>query len=217
MHTSRAIDLYTESEYNRYPVMTQIGSLDRSYLDSAYKTLEKAWQEYPWLLGIRCELCFPHGWVLPPEFYTNEKMEQFIASLKAQIVAHQSKLERRGSRVHPRTLRYIWAREYTRDGRPHYHVVLLLNHHAFFTLGTFEEGRDNLYNRINQAWASALGVPLSEVFGLVHFDTDTPVMAVGGYGDQNGFGELFYRTSYLCKYATKGYARWEHCFGTSRK
>ena len=201
----------------QYPVMTQIGPLDRSYLDRAYRTLQIAWHEYPWLSGIRCELCFPQGWVFQPESYTNEKMEKFIASLKAQIMAHQSKLKRKGGRVHPCTLRYIWAREYTRDGRPHYHVVLLFNHHAFFTLGTFEEGRANLYNRINQGWASGLGIPVSEVYGLVHFDADMPVIAVEGHGDQNGFAELFRRTSYLCKYDTKGYGYWEHCFGTSRK
>lgn len=213
---SRDIQLYTDTHYEGIPVMTRRGPLVLSYLESAHATLQRAWLEYPWLTGIRCDFSLPDGYCFLSGMNTNPLVEKFIASLRAKIDSHRARLGSEGKRVHPCVLRYLWGKEYTQAGKLHYHLVLLLNHHAYFTLGEFKLGRDNLYNRINEALASALGLPVTAILGLVHFNNEEPVLEVKGAQDVEGFGKLFYRTSYLCKYETKGFAPWERSFGCSR-
>jgi hypothetical protein len=73
---------------------------------------------------------------------------------------------------------------------------------------------------VNEAWASALGIPVDLVVGLVEVpDNATYRVARGksakGSGD-DGLGSLFRRASYLCKSATKVYGGSQHGFGCSR-
>ncbi len=46
-------------------------------------------------------------------------------------------------------------------------MAILLNFDAFSTLGFFSSGRVNNFKRLQDAWASALGLPLDAVDGLL--------------------------------------------------
>lgn len=62
-------------------------------------------------------------------------------------------------------LRYAWVREWNVAGSPHYHLALLLNHDAYFSVGDYSKLQSGdcsydqmLAGRIYKAWGVALGV-----------------------------------------------------------
>jgi hypothetical protein len=118
-----------------------------------------------------------------------------------------------GKYIHDSKVRYVWAREIGYLGKPHYHVLILLNRDAFTALGKFELGRENIFNRLVEAWASALRLTLDECNGLVHIP-DNPTYQLDR-DDERELQELFFRASYLCKAATKVYGDGQHGFGCS--
>jgi hypothetical protein len=89
-----------------------------------------------------------------------------------------------------------------------------LNYDAFNALGKFESGRSNMFNRLEEAWASALGLPVEAVRGLVEIPSN-PTYCLRR-NDPQGQADFFYRASYLCKAATKVYGDGQHGFGASR-
>ncbi|MNC57648.1 hypothetical protein D3C75_1073260 [compost metagenome] len=99
-------------------------------------------------------------------------------------------------------------------GKPHYHVLILLNRDAFTALGKFELRRENIFNRLVEGWASALRLSPDECNGLVHIP-DNPTYHLDR-DDGREQRELFFRASYLCKAATKAYGDGQHGFGYSR-
>jgi hypothetical protein len=135
-----------------------------------------------------------------------------------------------GQRVHPCKLRHIWAREQDSAIHSHYHVALLLNRDAYFSLGDLrnrasESGRGNqpesdvsrnMAGRIRKAWASALGLRPEQAAGLVHF-SDNPVHRIDANSPDFGrqFASAFYRVSYLTKADTKHYGDGHNSFGCS--
>ncbi|WP_375154770.1 inovirus-type Gp2 protein, partial [Pseudomonas sp. PDM25] len=79
--------------------------------------------------------------------------------------------------------------------------MLLLNRDAYHTVGRFQSERENLYSRIQAAWARALRVTFEEAEGLVHIPANATF-----HLSQDDSGEMdryFYRVSYLCKAETK--------------
>lgn len=93
-------------------------------------------------------------------------------------------------------------------------MAFLLNYDAFNALGKFEPGRDNMFNRLEGAWASALGLPVEAVRGLVEIPSNSTYCL--RRDDPQGLNDFFYRASYLCKAATKVYGDGQHGFGASR-
>ncbi|MNY72085.1 hypothetical protein D3C86_2105620 [compost metagenome] len=69
-------------------------------------------------------------------------------------------------------------------------------------------------SRLEEAWASALGMPVGYVAGLVEVPQN-PIYRVH-YDDLGSQQDLFFRASYLCKAATKAYGDGQHAFGCSR-
>lgn len=199
--------LHTEPYYLGMPVYEKRGPLIRQYLDSTYQTMVHASNDYSRVTGIRCDLRYPSDRPLPIHADSNEVLKAFFGSLNGRIDSN------RQDKVHDTSVRYVWCREYGQDGRPHYHVALLFNGHAYRSLGWFTEERDNLYWRICASWASALGISLEEASGLVHIP-DNPVYHIGRQPE--AFAEFFYRASYLCKVESKRFGDWCHAFGTSR-
>lgn len=93
--------------------------------------------------------------------------------------------------------------------------MLFMNHDAFFTLGAYELGRENLYNKIVEAWASALGVDLTEAVGLVNIPNNATYKIL--LKDSDSIARAFARASYLAKVETKRYGIGLSSFGSSRK
>lgn len=200
--------LHEEPYYLGLPVYTKKGPLIRQQLDATYNTMALTCNDYSRVLGVRCDLRYPANRPLPPNAHTNEILKKFFEALNGRIERN------REGKAHDTSLRYTWAREYDEGGsRPHYHVAMLMNGYAYRTLGLFLEGRDNMYWRICESWASALGIPLEEAKGLVHIPKN-PVYHIDT--DPNAFAKFFYRASYLCKVDSKRFGGWCHVFGTSQ-
>lgn len=72
-----------------------------------------------------------------------------------------------------------------------------------------------MFNRLHEAWASALGLPVSAVSGLVHVPDNAYYFL--RRDDQASIAAFFFRASYMCKAATKVYGNGGHGFGSSRQ
>lgn len=196
------------------PVQDDKGPFVWQYLDRLYLTASRALQQYSRVFAFRVDLRFPVGIALPEWVYSNQVLERFVESFKAKIRHNRSMARMENKYAHESNVRYVWAREVGQHGRPHYHAAFLLNYDAFNALGKFEAGRDNMFNRLEEAWASALGLPVEAVKGLVEIPSN-PTYCLRR-DDPQSQANFFYRASYLCKAATKVYGDGQHGFGASR-
>jgi len=208
------LTLCREDHYRGQPIQVNKGPFVKNYLRRLDWAVCRALDEYSRVFAFRFDLRFPAAIKLPDYLYTNEVIDRFLESFKAKIKHNRLKAGLSGKYIHDSKVRYVWAREIGAFGKPHYHFLILLNRDAFTTLGNFEPGRDNIFNRLVGAWASALRLSVDECNGLVHIP-DKPDYRLHR-DDELGQRELFYRASYLCKSATKAYGDGQHGFGASR-
>lgn len=208
------LNLYFEDSYQCFPVQTMHGPLIVEYLNLLYLTMQRALNEHPRVFAFRVDLRFPENLDSTPYLGSNIVIERFIESFKAKIRHNRNLAKQKYGRAHDTTVRYVWAREVGCCGRPHFHLVIFLNNDAFCSLGVFEPGRDNMFNRLQEAWASALGLFVRSVTGLVEIPSN-PCYYLRR-DDLASVPQFFYRASYLCKAATKSYGNGCHGFGASR-
>lgn len=189
--------------------MVTKGPLIREYLEILYRVVHCAWSEYPRTWAVRVDLRFPkHG----DYFNADACITRFINSLKQKVRHDRSRAAANNLRFHDSKVRYVWAREFGMDGKPHYHVLLLFNRDAYHSLGRFDSPQENMYQRITAAWASALDIGYDAAKGLPEF---------AGNQETNGtlwtvLPSVFYRASYLCKVQTKEYQVAGRNFGASQ-
>lgn len=211
------LPLHYEQAYKGLRVMAAGGPLVEPYLGRTYLTLQRALDEHPRTFAVRFDLRFPQ-WILPDDAdYSNEVISDFFARLKAIIKNDRERAAKRNGFAHGSSVRYVWAREVgesIKDGRPHFHILLLLNRDAYNTLGSFNSKQENLFKRIETAWCRALRINQAVADGLV----EIPEKAIYylDRGGEAGFSDLFFRASYLCKAATKVYGEGLHGFDCSR-
>lgn len=208
------LNLYFEDAYQGFPVQTMHGPLIEQYLNLLHLTVQRALNEHPRVFAFRVDLRLPEN--LSSNLYlgSNIVIERFVESFKAKIRHNRTQAKQKYGRAHDTTVRYVWARELGRCGKPHFHLVILLNNDAFCSLGNFEHGRENIFNRLQEAWASALGISVNSVTGLVEIP-NSPCYYMRR-DDLTDVAAFFYRASYLCKAATKAYGSGCHGFGCSR-
>lgn len=193
--------------------MQDKGPFHSQYLDRIIKVMEHALDAHPRTLAVRFDLRIPKDTAFLRE---DRLMDRFVSSLKRKIEWARYRATRRSSvgRAHHSDVRYVWAKEYGRHGEwPHYHFVLFLNRDAFRAMGRYQVGRDNLYSRILEAWASALSQHPDDLVGLLHVPANALYSV--DYDDLASQDELFHRASYLAKAATKRHSS-RHSFGASR-
>ncbi|MGM8061751.1 inovirus Gp2 family protein [Vogesella indigofera] len=209
--------LYTQPYYQGLPVLPQPGGMIESYLGRLQQVIDTTLDDYPRVFAFRVDLRFPAccqgvSWLLQET--GNVTITKFLASFKAKMKYCRTIARQSNRYAHDSVVRYVWTREVGTEGMLHYHLAILLNREAFATLGTFELGRRNIYNRLTEAWASALGITVEAAAGLVNIPDNA------GYylsrGDLGGQGEFFRRASYLCKASTKSTSKGHHGFGFSR-
>lgn len=210
---NRNLSLYQMPFYQGFLVHTERGALVAEYLERSKKVIEAALGQYGRVFAFRLDLRFPYG-ECGRYLEGNSVLERFIASFKAKIRHNRNRAQESNPYAHDSTVRYIWCRELGQHGTPHYHMVILLNNDAFCTLGKFELDRDNLFNRLHEAWASALGLSVDRVIGLVELPKNP--FYVLRRNDPETVSDFFYRVSYLCKAETKVFGGGTHAFGTSR-
>lgn len=194
--------------------MVEKGSFIAEYLASLKNTIDLALGQYPRLLAFRADLRLPLGIDLPDYAHTNQVMSKFIESFKAKIEHNRAKARDQNPYAHESKVRYVWAREIGAGERPHYHLLILLNRDAFYTVGRLQSENSNMIKRLQEAWASALGLQLDQVRGLVEFPANSTFRI--DRGDTEALANLFHRASYLCKAATKHFGDGCHGFGCSR-
>lgn len=188
------------------------GPLITEYLERLYETTQLALSDHRRVFAIRFDLRFPDDY-LPPAS-GSAVISRFVDSLTARIESARERSRRLNGTAHQTRVRWFWVREIGQEGRPHYHFVLLLNKDAYHTVGRFNSGRENLYSRLQSAWASALRIPFEDADGLVHVPTNPQYHL--SQNDRLEMEDYFYRVSYLCKAATKDYGSRCRAFGCSR-
>jgi len=163
------------------------------------------------------DLRLPQGVELPDFAYTNQVISRFFESFTKKIQYHQERVAERGYSRGCK-VRYVWSREIGQGGRQHYHLLILLNRDAYYTIGRLGSDRVNMISRIEESWAGALGLPADLMTGLVHIPENAEYLIdrVKRQGKGDELDDLFYRASYLCKKATKSYGDRQRGFGTSR-
>lgn len=194
--------------------MVEKGPFITEYLASLKNTIGLALGQYPRLLAFRVDLRLPLGIDLPDYAYTNQVMSKFIESFKAKIEHNRGKARDQNPYAHGCKVRYVWVREIGAGERPHYHILILLNRDAFYTVGRLQSENPNMVSRLQEAWASALRLKTEQMNGLVELPDNS--MYRVDREDIGGLSKLFHRASYLCKVATKSFGDGQHGFGCSR-
>ena len=211
------LHLHYGDTFEGFPIQSEVGPFIRECLSDLKRTIDLALAEYPRVLAFRVDLRLPQGVELPDYAYTNQVISRFFESFTKKIQYHQ---ERVAERSYSRgcKVRYVWSREIGLGGRQHYHLLILLNRDAYYTIGRLGSDRVNMISRIQESWASALGLPVDQVRGLVHIPKDAEYRIDREIRRDGGdeLPALFHRASYLCKRATKSYGDRQRGFGTSR-
>jgi hypothetical protein len=206
--------LYCGPDFLGKPIQADKGPFVYEYLNRLNETVQRTLDQYSRVFAFRVDLRFPVGTQSPDCGYTNEVVGDFVASFKAKIEHNRNKARQLNKHSHNSKVRYVWAREEGQGGKPHYHLVILLNRDAFNALGYYTSDRNNIFSRLQQAWANALGVTVEEAAGLVHIPVNARYELDRDKPEKQA--DFFYRASYLCKAATKVFGDGQHGFGCSR-
>lgn len=179
--------------------------------------LDNAVDAYNRLFAFRVDLRIPAGMILTPEI-ERRLIDRFVASFKAKVRHNRSMALKLNPNAHGTEVRYSWAREIGADGVVHYHFIFYLNRDAFNSLGSFKAASGNLYTRLVEAWASALGIAAGEAVGLVHV-TENAMFHLNANSTNYAVvrGHIVHNVSYLAKEETKVLGCGLHRYGFSRK
>lgn len=211
------LKLYYEPVYRGVPVKVHNGPLIKEYLDKLYQTVVMSLRDHPRTFAFRVDLRIPY-WM--DAGYFPELIERFQQSLRSKVYYDrlQARNRSKSGYAHQSRVRFVWAREIGQEGKPHFHVLILVNRDAYFRIGRLDSQEKNLSSLVEQAWASALGVPLDAVSGLVHFPPESEAYHLMSLDpDDSDFRRLMFWESYLCKYQTKHYGDRRRSFGYSRR
>ncbi|HCU0667154.1 TPA: inovirus Gp2 family protein [Enterobacter hormaechei] len=193
------------------------------YLERLENVIACALAEYPRTFSLRVDLHFSPEWAADDSVCchpntSSNVMARFTRSLIAKIEHYRRQRCQQGLRDYPNRLRYFWVRETETAMHSHYHAVLFFNKDLFRSLGAVTSGENSLWNMIQGAWLSALGLTdYPEYRSLVHFpesgsyilERDKPVFC-------QQYEDLVFRASYLAKERTKHYSADTRSMGASQ-
>lgn len=201
-----------ESVYHGYKVNLNFGPLMANHLAAISRTLSNALADTPRAYAARFDLRLPNEF----DVTDSEVVTRFFNALKRLLEAADQEKANEGKRIHPHRLRYCWTREWGNVGRPHFHVLIILNHDRYRTLGKFKNTEGNLAARIKTAWAIATRQDYKTVDRLIHFPDNPEYRLILNSPDyQFQLQNLFYRVSYFAKAETKVFGINQRSFGTS--
>lgn len=211
------LHLHYGDTFEGFPIQNKVGPFIREYLTDLKHTIDLALAEYPRVLAFRVDLYVPQDIEIPDYAYTNQVIRRFFESFTKKIQYHQERVAKRGYSRGCK-VRYVWSKEIGQRGRRHYHLLILLNRDAYYRLGRIGSERINMFRRIEESWASVLGLSADQVRGLVHRpkNPDYFINREIRRDEVDELPELFSRASYLCKKATKSYGDRQRSFEISR-
>ena len=207
---------------NTYPINPLYAPYNNHYLNRLKQTLDFALTIHPRTLAVILILRYPDYLDNGDSIQHSPNMGQgvfsrFIESLNAKMLAYQRRKKLAGKRVYHCKVNYSWVKEWTTEGKPHYHAVLYFNHDTFFNLGNLRRS-NNLGSFIQEAWCSALSINSGQEYStLVHFpENSLYILNINyPYFDQT-YQDLLLRLSYFAKERSKIYNKQERTFGSSR-
>ncbi|AHG19107.1 hypothetical protein Z042_05385 [Chania multitudinisentens RB-25] len=189
-------------------------------LDTILEVLSYSTNEYPSIMAVRTDYHYPPILEDTVGCFHNLKpgaISRSINALKEMLKNSELRRKRNGARVHPNTLRNVWAKEFSQSGKCHFHVCFVFNEQAYNKLGDYNIDT-SLRMMITRAWYSALGLELEDYPGLVHFPDNCRYILDRNSADYiYEYGELLHRLDYLTKLDSKIYEEGERNFGGSRK
>jgi len=202
---------YTQASYRDLPVITHRGPLVEKYLEKTYQTIESMLAQYPRVFATRFDLMFP----MHMQNWSSNVISRFLDYFKVDVESH---LKARGMIGDKCKLKFVWAKERNSSMNSYYHVLLLLNRDVFFKSGRLVSDNPNTVNRIEGAWARALGLPFNQIGGLVHFPKNRDYSVCRDKPDfYPQLAALFRRASYLAKEDTKVYEDGSRSFSCSHR
>jgi len=213
--SNKNLSIHHGETFEGLPIMASKGPFIYEHLAKLKLTMGRALVQYPRVFAFRCDLRFPANAQGSDQAYSNAAMGAFMESFKYQIESNRNTASQLNPYAHTSEVRYVWAREQGQGSHMHhYHLLILLNQDAFYTVGRLGSENVNMFHRLEQAWAYALRLPVTAVQGLV----EVPVNAEYRLhrNDPAGQSALFERASYLCKTATKPLGNGYHVFDCSR-
>ncbi|BBK16130.1 inovirus Gp2 family protein [Salmonella enterica] len=200
---------------------SEYGSHVKSYKERIIEVINKAVKEHGRTLAIRVDLHDPvildNGDNISCIANTDSgAISRFTNSLKAKLAADEQRKRKEGKRVHRNTLRYAWVREFTQNGKRHFHVFLFLNKDAYYHLGDFNLDEDTLRTMITSAWCSALNLTPEEGQHLVQYPANGKY-TLNRDDILNDIypGDLLNRIDYLTKVKSKIFDDGNRSFGCS--
>jgi hypothetical protein len=200
---------------------SEYGSHVKSYKERIIEVINKAVKEHGRTLAIRVDLHDPvildNGDNISCIANTDSgAISRFTNSLKAKLAADEQRKRKEGKRVHRNTLRYAWVREFTQNGKRHFHVFLFLNKDAYYHLGDFNLDEDTLITMITSAWCSALNLTPEEGQHLVQYPANGKY-TLNRDDILNDIypGDLLNRIDYLTKVKSKIFDDGNRSFGCS--
>lgn len=210
------LTLYTQSSYKGLPLLNCQSGFVANYLERLHSTINRVVKNCSKVFAVRVDLRFPHYYApYGQEVLSNEYLDSFIKALRGRLQSYKAEKQSAGERVHNVEFEYVWAREYgPNSNRPHFHLLLLFNGHAFNSLGHFSIEHESLYNRIGESWGDSLGIHVAEGSKFTHFPDIAQYLI--NSRDPEQVAQVFYRASYLAKVASKNFRDGYHVFGGSR-
>jgi hypothetical protein len=204
---NKNLSLVYGDQYDGLPIYNSPEGLVREYLDRTIGVLEEALNDYTNVYAFRVDVNFPKAWLVS-EDQASRYISSFIRNFRYRILTNNNFIK------YKTVLRYVATREYTQEGRIHYHFMFFVNKNSYHTLGRYDLNHDNLYTRLVKSYANALKIEPCEAVGLVHIP-----MHAGAHvkrKDAGSIGSVVYRASYLCKAYSKQYGNRKHSFLNSR-
>lgn len=186
------LTLHNDSCFRGLPLQPSHAPYITEYLDATYQVMQRALDAYAKVFAFRVDL---H---LPPDFNgsTGEVISRFLESFKAKVEHNRNKAKKQNASANMTVVRYIWAKEIPGSGHPHFHLAFLLNYSAFSALGQYDLGRDNLFNKLVEAWASALKICAEDARDLVHIPVNGVYCLVRGNPDTGSVATGLCHASY---------------------
>ncbi|EAY2061913.1 inovirus Gp2 family protein [Salmonella enterica] len=176
---------------------------------------------YPRLTAVRVDLHYPKIVDNGDNICCFPNLESGVISrmresLGAKLEADRIRKKREGKRIYRCPLFIMWAKEYSKSGKCHYHICLLFNKDAYYHLGDYEQ-EDNLRGMITGAWYSALKLLRDDCPELVTFPDNCRYVLDNEAPDfEDHYQALLTRLDYLTKVESKVFGEGDRNFGCSQ-
>ncbi len=203
---------------------SEFGSHVSLYRDRIKQVIDDSLNEHPNTMIIRVDLHDPIDRESLDNPFFQPKIDsgaisRFTSALKAKLRHDKHiKTQRKDWPVtRHSTLRYAWVREYTKNGKRHYHLILCFNQDAYYHMGDYDLNRNTLRTMITTAWYSALGIPIDDSGKLVNYPSNGKYLLNRKRNNfEKTYNDLMNRVDYMTKERTKIFGDGDRNFGCSR-